>query len=271
MRRAIPWVLLAVLVVGSVAVATASGKDSTPRLTPSRTWACSQSDTSTGECEYTQADPNITGPLQTDYEENGPDEWNAISGASITTDFDTPQHWQAVANMPSGNTAVVAYPDTWVHTCCPGGVSDQPTIDSESEVTQTFSESMPHNAGTVGWAMDDLWLNNGKEVMIQYDFSNNGACDSGTEVADNITFRGQAWHLCDFGETLDWKLGASEATRQSESSGTIDVLAMLKWLETHSYLPTGTFWNAFSAGWEICSTGSVNETFRYNDFLLTTG
>jgi hypothetical protein len=234
-------------------------------------WACSQSNTSSGECEYNQTDPNISGPLVQNWEENGPDEWNAISGANITTNFNTPENWQAVANMPAGNTAVVAYPDTWVHLAYPFV-----TVDSGNSLVQTFSESMPHNAGTVAWAMDDLWLNNwGNEVMIQYDFTNNGACDSGTEVADNVTFGGsngvpaQQWHLCDFGGTLDWKLGASEATRQSESSGSIDVLAMVKWLETNGYLPAGSTWTALSNGWEICSTGGVPETFSYNNFSLT--
>jgi hypothetical protein len=131
--------------------------------------------------------------------------------------------------------------------------------------------------------MFDLWFNGGKnEVMIQYDFNNNGTCDqtSQTDGANNVTFGGsngvptQAWHLCSWNYnhagcpstatstcTVAWKLGASEATKQSESSGSIDVLAMIKWLENNGQLPANSTWSAFSMGWEISSTGGSPETW----------
>jgi hypothetical protein len=191
--------------------------------------------------------------------------WNPISGWQQTLSANSPGDWQVVANMPAGNTAVVAFPNT--------GFDPTGTVDSYSQITSAFDETMNATSQTSAWAMYDLWFNNwGNEVMIQYDFANNGAC---TPVA-TATFGGsngvpvQQWHLCQFGSTLDWKLGANDTTgKQSEHSGSIDILAMIKWLETNGYLPAGSTWTALSDGWEICSTGGQNETFSLSNFSVT--
>jgi hypothetical protein len=97
------------------------------------------------------------------------------------------------------------------------------------------------------------------------DFANNGDCST---VA-STTFTGQPWHLCNFGSTLAWKLGAGEGSQKtSEQSGTVDLKAMLSWLQSHGYLPAGTTMTNVSFGWEICSTGGQNETFRVAQYAL---
>jgi hypothetical protein len=45
---------------------------------------------------------------------------------------------------------------------------------------------------------------------------------------------------------------------------------MLSWLVAHGYLPRSSGLWAIGYGWEICSTGGVNETFRVNHFSITT-
>jgi hypothetical protein len=231
--------------------------------------------TPNGSCLFPDPQPEFVGMAQDGTPEVDTNMWNPISGASETLTATSPSNWNVVANMPAGNTGVVAYSNSWAR-------DYQGTVDSYSKIVQTTAETMPHNAATSGWAMDDNWFNNwGNEVMIQYDFTQNGDCGS-TEVVDNVMFNGQAWHLCDFASpgdassgTVAWKLGASEATRQSESSGTIDLLAMTKWLETHTspitghtYLPAASTWTALSSGWEICSTGGQNETFTMSNFSV---
>ncbi len=80
----------------------------------------------------------------------------------------------------------------------------------------------------------------------------------------------QTWHLCVFGSVLDWKLGADDgAQKQSESSGSVDILAMLEWLETNGYLPARSIWTGVGQGWEICSTGGQPETFLESGYSLT--
>ena len=237
-------------------------------ITPQTTlgWACVSSD-QMGDCPF-GADPQITGASSNP--EVDQNVWSPITGWQQTLYANGPGDWQVVPNMPAGNTAVVSYPNIWAYY--------SGTVDSYSQITSSFSETMPHNSQTTAWAMYDLWFNNwADEVMIQYNFSNNADCDSSTVVAKAVTFGGsngvpvQKWHLCDFGGgTLDWKLGSDEGSaKQSESSGSVDILAMIKWLESHSYLPANSTWTGISDGWEVCSTGGQNETFKMSRFSVT--
>jgi hypothetical protein len=73
----------------------------------------------------------------------------------------------------------------------------------------------------------------------------------------------QNWHLCKYGSELIWKLAGNE------QSGTVDILAMLTWLENHGYLPQDSGLWLVGYGWEICSTGGVNETFQINNFSIS--
>jgi hypothetical protein len=208
-------------------------------------------------------------------------EWSggtgSCSGSTQTLSANSPENYQVVANYPAGNTAVCTYPNVWPHDA-------QGAVDSYSQTTSSFSESFPHNAQTTAWAMFDLWFNNwANEVMIQYDFSDNGPCQT-TPVTD-VTFGGsngvpsQPWFLCTFGspmangsyQTTAWKLGPNEAGKESESSGSIDMLAMIKYLEGTGYLPANSTWTAISMGWEIASTGGTNETFTGSGFTVNMG
>lgn len=221
----------------------------------SGSWACVTSD-SHGHCPF-PSDSQITGPVDTPYVDQNV--WSPTGNWSQTLSANSLQDWQVVANMPKGNTGVISFPNA--------GVTLHDPVDSFTTTTASFSETMPHNAQTSGWGMFDLWYNNwADEVMVQFDFSNNGDCDS---VA-SATFDGQAWHLCDFGGgTMALKLGADEAHKGQENGGTFDLLAMSKWLESTGYLPAGSTWTAISEGWEICSTGSQPETFSNSGFTLT--
>jgi hypothetical protein len=202
--------------------------------------------------------------------------WNAgssdCSGWSQSLSADSPENFAITANYPAGNTAVCTYPNVWPHDATGA-------VDSYAQTTSSFSESFPHNAQTMGWGMYDLWFNNwANEVMIQYDFSNNAPC--GTTPVTNKVFGGsngvpaQPWFLCTFGspmangsyQTTAWKLGPNEAGKQSESSGSIDILHMIKYLEGNGDLPADSTWTAISMGWEITSTGGTNETFTGSGF-----
>jgi hypothetical protein len=202
--------------------------------------------------------------------------WNSdtstCKGSTQTLSASSPENYQVVANYQAHNTAICSYPNVWPHDA-------SGPVNSYAQITSSFSESFPHNAQTAAHAMFDLWFNNwAYEVMVQYDFSNDGACQgSWPEVKTNVTFGGtdgvpaQAWHLCtgNGGKSLVWKLGAADgAKEQSESSGTVDLLPMLKYLERKGYLPANAKWTAISMGWEIASTGGKNETFSGSGFTV---
>jgi hypothetical protein len=102
---------------------------------------------------------------------------------------------------------------------------------------------------------------------IENDFASASSCSGGPTA----TFGGsggvpvQSWHLCQFGTELAWQL-----TSGSEQSGTVDVLAMLKWLVSSGYLPQDAGLFKISYGWQICSTGGQNENFQVSSFSITT-
>ena len=78
------------------------------------------------------------------------------------------------------------------------------------------------------------------------------------------------WDLCVSGSTAYW-----ETADGNMPSGTVDVLAMLDWLVSHGQLPAGVQLGGFSYGFEISSTGGVDENFQVSSFsthrLLTPG
>jgi hypothetical protein len=272
--------LSAVLLVGAVGIGTGITSFGTP-VTAATSHSCTSS-AKTGTCYFPKDTTDFPGVIPdsrrpaADAIEVDQNVWNAGSsdcaGWHQALSANSPEDFTVTANYPAGNTAVCTFTNVWPH-------DETGAVDSYSQTTSSFSESLPHNAQTTGWGMYDLWFNNWKnEVMIQYDFSNNAPC--GTVPVTDQSFGGsdgvpvQPWHLCTFGSpmangsypTTAWKLGLNEARKQSESSGSIDILHMTKYLERKGYLPAGSTWTAISMGWEICSTGGKNETFTGSGF-----
>jgi hypothetical protein len=190
----------------------------------------------------------------------GQDVWNPISGLSQTLHANNPGDWSVIANMPTGNTAVVSFPNV-------GTTYPETPLTKFSSITSSFTEDMNATSATSSWAAFDIWLNKwGNEVMIQHDFANNGACPTKAtaQFGGSAGVPVQDWQLCQYGSELIWKL-----TGGSEQSGSVDVLAMLQWLESHRYLPSSSTLTDISYGWEICSTGSQAETFDLSRFTVT--
>ena len=111
--------------------------------------------------------------------------------------------------------------------------------------------------------------NYANEVMIWNDQANRGTC-GGATVKAKASFGGssgvpqQNWTLCKWGSSeLIWYL-----TSGNEPSGTVDVLSMLTWLESHGYLPANSGLNQIQYGFEICSTHGA-ATFAVSHFGIT--
>lgn len=186
--------------------------------------------------------------------------WNPISGWQQALSATNPGDWHVTANMPAGNTAVVSYPNT-------GASYGEQPLSKFKTIVSSFSENMNATAGTSAWATYDLWFNNwGNEVMIQHDFAGNGPCS----FVATASFGGsdgvpvQSWGLCKYGSELIWKL-----TSGSEQTGSVDILSMVTWLETHGYMASNSTITDLSYGFEICSTGGKNENFQVNSFSIS--
>ena len=254
------WLKIAVLALVAV-LAVGCGS-----AAPSTSAACTTG-AAKGSCGP-YAYPQITGITSSTYVGN--DVWNPITGWRQALAVTNPGKWQVTANMPAGNTAVVSYPSVGANY---GQTNNTSTpLSDYSAIYSSFSETMNATSKTSAWATYDIWLGSGSssnwsgEVMIQHDYANNGPCtfEATARFGGSGGVPVQTWNLCQFGSELVWKLPTDE------QAGRVDVLAMVNWLVAHGYLPKNSGLWAIGYGWEICSTGGTNETFRVNRFSITT-
>jgi hypothetical protein len=205
----------------------------------------------------------------------------------------SPANWQVTATQPARNGSVRTAPeigqqfnnwcsgsnDTWSNFVPNGcGASADTPISALSELTSRYAESTPHNSRTIAqWAWDN-WLSNdagyANEVMVWVDV--NGRCNSGsfgTQVHAPVEIAGQVWtphrypRSSEFIWTLDGRGGARTCAQQA--SGTVNLLALLKWMQTNGFAAPGATIGLIDGVWEICSTGGVPETFRVSRYSLT--
>jgi hypothetical protein len=199
--------------------------------------------------------------------------WGANSGTTQTLSASGPGSWSVVANaQPAGSTAVQTYPDTQQIYTRADNTPDP--LSGFGSILSSFTVQMDATGGTSAEAAYDIWLgqnsstNYADEVMIWNDQVNRGTCGGGS-VKATAGFGGsngvprQSWALCKDGSSeLIWYLANG-----NEQSGTVDVLSMLTWLESHGYLPAGSGVNQIDYGFEICSTPSA-KTFAVNHFAI---
>lgn len=238
-----------------------------PAAAASPSHGCSTS-AANGRCGPYDGYRRIAGITSSTY--IGNNVWHPVAGWAQSVYATDPGDWYVRADMPAGNSAVVSYPSVGANY---GETSGAPTpLSDYTSLSSSFSEDMNATRGTSAWAAYDIWLGRGTstsfdyEVMIQHDFASNGPCSA---VA-TASFGGtggvpvQRWNLCTFGTELVWKLAGG-----NEHSGTVDILAMLKWLAAHGYVPANAGLFLIGYGWEICSTGGHPERFQVSDFSVT--
>ncbi len=192
--------------------------------------------------------------------------WNPVTGWQSTLSVVDPTDWWVVANFPAGNTAVSSYPSL---DCV---FSDLP-LSGFSSIVSSFSEQMNPNPGTQSWGAYDIWCNNwANEIMIHHDLARFNPYDN-TPVARGISFGGShGVPVLSFDLHL---YGAAEYVWQpasgtwNEQSGSFDILQMLTWMVTNGFLPAVNTLTAIGYGWEICSTGGVNEFYKVSSFTMT--
>jgi hypothetical protein len=245
---------------GPISLTTPSPSPS-PSPTATQTGAVCVTSAQMGHCPFGPY-PGITGANTDPYVDQNV--WNPIPGWRQTLHATDPGHWYVTANMPGGNTAVVSFPNT--------GFSFNKALSGFSSIVSSFTDSIPATAATNAEASYDIWFNNTgtvHEVMIQNDYSPSRGPGCGTWAAKSVQFGGSngvpvhPWDLCVSGSTAFW-----ETANGNMPSGTVDVLAMLNWLVSHGQLPAGVQLGGFSYGFEISSTGGVDEDFQVSSFSI---
>ena len=199
--------------------------------------------------------------------------WNPITGWNQTLTVYSPRQWFVVANMPTGNTAVVSFPDTGIYF----NLTSQPWFTT---FTSGFTETMDTDPAIIASACYDLWFWDAAhtdqwhyEIMIHHDFRNRGEAawyaagvPFGGYTVDGTVIPANTWNLAyQAGDTAAfWNLGTSSSL-YNMSSGAVDIAAMINYLVSHSILPSSPQISAWSYGFEICSTGAANHTFFVNN------
>ncbi len=192
--------------------------------------------------------------------------WSPISGWQQTLYADNPGSWSVTANMPAGNTAIVSYPSS-------GSNYNEKPLSSFSALYSSFSENMHATSGTQAWAAYDIWCNNwANEIMIHHDLARFSTYDS-TPLAKGVKFGGsdgvpvQSWDLHKYGSSEYVWQPAGNAW--NEQSGSVDILGMLQWMMNNGYLPKSSTLTSVGYGFEIASTGGLNENFQVNAYSIT--
>ncbi len=190
------------------------------------------------------------------------DVWNPIPGWSQTLTAYGPDNWQAVVDMPAGNTAVVSYPDVQQL------FGDAP-LSSFASMTSSFTETMNSNSGTIGEAAWDIWCNNwNNEVMIWVDNYGQDLASSGDTYLGTTVIGGQTWDVYRNGPPGSELIVALD---HNEQTGTVDILATLTYLQQQGWLPGGSTLTAVDFGAEFASTGGQDETFQVSQYTITAG
>ena len=194
------------------------------------------------------------------------------SGMTQTLTAADPGTWYVVAKAPAGKTAVLSYPNTqqlfnnWKGSGWNGsGTATDTPISGLKQLTSTFAENMNAIHGTNAEAAYDVWLSGTSgptEIMIWVDNANRGT--GGADQIGTSTFGGQKWTLLQYhGGEVIW---SSDANKHS---GSVDILAMLRDLQSRRLASSGAAIGQIDFGFEICSTGGVPETFSVSHYSLT--
>jgi len=185
--------------------------------------------------------------------------WNSSAGLGPETLYACSyNNWYVVSNQTNSAGAVKTYPN--VHK----DYNNVP-ISSFNVITSTFAESSPH-VGIYNVAYD-IWTNGvatsgSTEFMIWTENFNQRP--AGSKVM-TTPFGGRTY---DVWKTSDNHYIAFVPTIVF-TSGTVDLLEMLKWAMTQGWLPSNSTLGQICFGIEIVSTNGSNATFYVTDFSIT--
>ena len=186
-------------------------------------------------------------------------EWNTSAGPGPQTICgNSASDWQVTSTQRAGNSEVLTYPSVQLNY---NGTNGYP-LSRFTSMTSSYAETMRAVSGTDAEAAYDIWPNDlRKEVMVWVD--NHGQAPAGSKVA-TTTFSGATWDLY---ETSNRSYMAF-VRQGSASSGAVDLLAALTYLEHRGDLSASDVLWQVNFGWEICSTAGAPERFVMSNYSL---
>jgi hypothetical protein len=205
------------------------------------------------------------------------DPWTGSQGPQTITAYSF-QDWSVTATDTDPSNApgeVLTFPNASVNyfqlNTAASGYNDPPAqydLNNITSLTSDFAESMPDYASLNAEAAYDIWLNNwDTEVMVWVDTSpakDRNLADDGDTKLGTYTFGGQTFSLWDNGSGINGYYVF--LLDHSETSGTVDLLPMLKTLVQLKEIPADSPLTQIPFGWEISDTGGRAATFTLSKF-----
>jgi len=190
-------------------------------------------------------------------------EWNtAHNPGPQTICGNSAADWQVTSTQQDGNTAILTYPSVQLNY---NGSNGYP-LSQFTSMTSTYAENMHALADTSAQASYDIWLNGlTKEVMVWVD---SRARTPAGSVVDTTTFSGAAWDLYRY--EFSHRQYMAFVRHGNAPSGTVDLLAALRFLEHRGDLAASDVLWQVNFGWEIASTSGLPETFTSKNYSVTT-
>jgi hypothetical protein len=181
-------------------------------------------------------------------------EWNSSANPGPQKICGNNGHdWQVTSTQRAKNTEVLTYPSVQKN-------YPNRALSSFTSMTSSYSENMNATAGTDAEAAYDIWINDlNKEVMFWVD--NHGQTPAGSKVA-TVTLGGLTWDYYQENGYYAFVLN------HNATSGTVDLLAGIKYLISRGVLSSSDKLWQVNFGWEICSTAGVAQTFTMSNFTL---
>ena len=185
--------------------------------------------------------------------------WNSAEALGPETLYACSYHnWYVVSKQTNHAGAVKTYPN--VHKDY-----DNVRISSFNRIRSTFAATSPH-VGIYNVAYD-IWANGvatsgSTEIMIWTE--NFKQVPAGNKVA-RVGLGGRTYNVW---KTSDNHYIALVPTAVMKS-GSIDLLAIFKWLMSKGWLPANSTLGQIDFGVEIVSTDDRNATFTFTDFSIT--
>jgi Glycosyl hydrolase family 12 len=183
------------------------------------------------------------------------DEWGSGHGTQ-TLWVNSASNWGVYSTQPS-TSGVKSYPNQ--------SKSIGTALNSLHSVTSSFSESNP---GSGNWeSAYDIWLNgSGYEVMV-WTYVKGNVGPLGSSVG-TVSLDGNTWTL--YAGNNGSNPTYSFVRSGNESSGTVNLLDLLKYLEnTKKYFSSPTL-STVQYGWEISGTGNTQLNFTINSYSAST-
>jgi hypothetical protein len=148
-------------------------------------------------------------------------------------------------------------------------------VSSFTNIVGTVNETTPHNSSTEEQVGFLIYLNNyANQIEIQHDIVHSSQCNGTTPVDTNVSFGGsygvqtESWDLCYNGSTYYWQIDGNGASSYGFSSGSVELISMIKYLESNGYLPSSSTISDVRYGFIIYTTTSTQETFTLSSYSL---